>query len=80
MQMPEARMIVLGNPAVGTPCCRWLRLSLHLPARVRVRATPAGREVLLHDPHLLAARYGLKAEQVGGLAGFSRMVEDVLKG
>ena len=78
MQMPEARMIILGNPAVGTPCCRWLRLALHLPARVR--ATPAGREVLLLDPHLLAARYGLKAEQVGGLAGFSRMVEGVLKG
>ena len=80
MQMPEARMIILGNPAVGTPCCRWLRLSLHLPAQVRVRATPAGRDVLLHDPPLLAARYGLKAEQVGGLAGFSRMVEGVLKG
>ncbi len=80
MEMPETQVIILGSPAVGTPMMVAAPdLALDLPARVLVRATSTGSEVLLNDPQLLAARYGLKVEQVSGLGGISRLVEGALK-
>ncbi|MHB8555432.1 MAG: DUF302 domain-containing protein [Candidatus Dormibacteria bacterium] len=80
MEMPETQVMILGSPAVGTPMMVAAPdLALDLPARVLVRATSTGSEVLLNDPQLLAARYGLNVEQVSGLGGISRLVEGALK-
>ncbi|MHB1525786.1 MAG: hypothetical protein ACYCZN_05865 [Candidatus Dormibacteria bacterium] len=73
-------MIILGSPAVGTPVMVAAPdLARDLPARALARATSIGSEVLLNDPQLLAAHYGLNVEQGGGSVGISRSVEAALR-
>ena len=81
LEMPETQVVILGNPKAGTQLMLQApALAIDLPIRVLVRAKPPGSEVLLHDPHLVASRYGLGDEQAEVLAGIARLVQAALAG
>lgn len=79
MRMPATQVVMVGNPKVGTPLMLSAPdLALDLPTRVLVRESPPGCEVVLHDPSLLAARYGLSEEQTQLLAGIAELVRTAI--
>ncbi len=79
MDMPDTRVVILGNPAAGTPAMLAAPdLALDLPTRVLVRERGdggPGSVVLFHDPAALKDRYGLSASEAGRLAGIVDIVE-----
>lgn len=73
--MPETQVVIVGNPAVGTPAMLSAPdLALALPTRLLVRAAASGTEVLFEDPAALATRYGLTPEHEAALGGISHLV------
>ncbi|MDA8357830.1 MAG: VOC family protein [Actinomycetota bacterium] len=84
LDMPETQVLIVGNPAAGTPpMLAAPDLALDLPTRVLVRqASPGapGSTVVFSDPTALARRYGLSSEQAAGLAGVVALIERALKG
>ena len=84
LDMPETRVLIVGNPAAGTAVMLAAPdLALELPTRLLVRqASPgaSGSTVVFSDPTALARRYGLTSEQVAGLVGVVSLVERALGG
>jgi glyoxylase I family protein len=82
LEMPETQVVIVGNPAAGTPpMLAAPDLALELPTRLLVRqASPGapGSTVVFSDPTALAHRYGLSSEQVAGLAGVVSLVDRAL--
>lgn len=82
LEMPEAKVLIVGNPAAGTPAMLAAPdLALELPTRLLVRQASSGASgstVVFSDPTALARRYGLSPEQVAGLAGVVSLVERAL--
>lgn len=82
LALPETQVLILGNPAAGTPAMLGAPdLALELPTRLLAREAPtgtAGSTVVSHDPEAIARRYGLAPEQVGGLEGIVVLVDRVL--
>lgn len=60
LEMPETRVIVFGNPIVGTPLMLMHPdIALDLPLKILLRETPSGCELLYTYPETLAARYSI---------------------
>jgi glyoxylase I family protein len=82
MEMPETQLLIVGNPAVGTPAMLAAPdLALELPTRLLVRqASPGGTgsTVVFSDPTVVAHRYGLGLEHVAGLAAIAGLVDRAL--
>lgn len=80
LELPPTTVLIFGNPAVGTPLMLAApSLALDLPSRVLVRRQATGTvEMIYLDPAALAERHGLAADEVTGLAGLVRIVDDVL--
>ncbi|MHB1595722.1 MAG: VOC family protein [Streptosporangiaceae bacterium] len=80
--MPETQVVIVGNPAAGTPAMLAAPdLALELPTRLLVRQTSpgaSGSTVVFSDPIALARRYGLSSEQVAGLASIAGLVDRAL--
>ncbi|MDN5790454.1 MAG: VOC family protein [Micrococcales bacterium] len=75
IDMPETQVLIVGNPAVGTPAMLAAPdLALALPTRLLVRAAASGTEVVFEDPAALATRYGLTPEHAAALGGISHLV------
>ena len=70
LQLRETTLVLLGNPAAGTPVMNDAPLvALDLPLKVLVWADDgAGTRVSYTDPASLASRYGLNNDQVAPLA------------
>lgn len=84
LDMPETQVVVLGNPAAGTPAMIAApELALDLPTRLLVReAAPEtpGSTVTFHDPAAVGRAYALPPEQVDGLQGIVALVDRALGG
>jgi len=84
LDMPETKVLIVGNPAAGTPPMLVAPdLALELPTRLLVRqAAPGapGSTVVFYDPATLAGRYGLNPEQTAGLSAIARLVDHALDG
>jgi uncharacterized protein (DUF302 family) len=84
LNMPEAKVLIVGNPAAGTPAMLAAPdLALELPTRLLVRQASrgaSGSTVLFSDPTALARRYRLNSEQVAGLVGLVSLVDRALGG
>jgi uncharacterized protein (DUF302 family)/catechol 2,3-dioxygenase-like lactoylglutathione lyase family enzyme len=82
LDMPETQVLIVGNPAAGTPpMLAAPDLALELPTRLLVRqASPGalGSTVVFSDSTTLARRYGLSSEQVAGLATIAGLVDRAL--
>jgi len=82
LDMPETQVLIVGNPAAGTPpMLAAPDLALDLPTRLLVRqASPgdSGSTIVFSDPTALARRYALSSEQVAGLAGVVSLVDRAL--
>lgn len=80
LHMPPTSVLLFGNPAVGTPLMVAAPdLALDLPSRVLVRSNAAGTaDVVYVDPTALAERHGLGDDEVAGLAGLVRIIDDAL--
>jgi uncharacterized protein (DUF302 family) len=82
LDMPETRVLIIGNPAAGTPAMLAAPdLALELPTRLLVRgASPGtpGSTVVFNDPTVLGNKYGLGPEEVAGLAGIAKLVDRAL--
>jgi len=82
LDMPETQVLIVGNPAAGTPAMLAAPdLALELPTRLLVRQTAPGisnSTIVFSDPTALARRYGLSSEQVAGLAGVVSLVDGTL--
>ena len=82
LDMPETKVLIVGNPAAGTPAMIAAPdLALELPTRLLVRqASPGalGSTVAFSDPNVVGRRYGLSTEQVAGLAGIGQLVDRAL--
>lgn len=82
LQMPETQVLIVGNPAVGTPAMLAAPdLALELPTRLLVRqASPGtpGSTVVFSDPAAVARRHGLDPERAAGLAAITRLVDRAL--
>ncbi|MHB1739752.1 MAG: DUF302 domain-containing protein, partial [Actinomycetes bacterium] len=82
LDMPETRVLVIGNPAAGTPAMLAAPdVALDLPTRLLVRDAPPntpGSTILFHDPGVLASRYGLGPEEAAGLEGIVTLVDRAL--
>ncbi|MGC8464090.1 MAG: VOC family protein [Acidimicrobiales bacterium] len=82
LDMPETQVLIVGNPAAGTPpMLAAPDLALELPTRLLVRQASLGAlgsTVVYSDPATLARRYGLSSEQVAGLATIAGLVDRVL--
>lgn len=80
--MPETRLVLVGNPAVGTPAMLAAPdLALELPTRILVRqglSDAPDTTVVLADPAALAGRYGLRPEEVAGLSTIVALVDRAL--
>jgi uncharacterized protein (DUF302 family)/predicted enzyme related to lactoylglutathione lyase len=80
--MPETQVLIVGNPAVGTPAMLAAPdLALELPTRLLVRQAShgaTGSTVVFPDPTVVAHRYGLGPEQAAGLAAIAGLVDRVL--
>ncbi len=83
LDMPETRVVIVGNPAVGTALMLAApTLAIELPTRLLVRETSSGAPgstVVVPDPEDIARRYELTTEQVAGLAAIARFVERALE-
>ncbi len=84
LDMPESQVVIVGNPAAGTPAMLAAPdLALELPTRVLVRQPSpdaSGSTVVFSDPTALARRYGLSSEQVAGLVGVVSLIDRALGG
>ncbi len=84
LEMPETQVLIVGNPAAGTPAMLAAPdLALELPTRLLVRQTSpgaSGSTVVFSDPTALAHRYGLSPEQIAGLATIAGLVDRALGG
>ncbi|MHB8294574.1 MAG: DUF302 domain-containing protein [Acidimicrobiales bacterium] len=82
LDMPETRVLILGNPAAGSPAMLAAPdLALDLPTRLLVREAPAGTpgaSVAFHDPASIARRHALTPAQEAGLRGIVEIVERAL--
>ena len=82
LEMPGTQVLIVGNPAAGTPAMLAAPdLALELPTRLLVRqASPGapGSTVVFSDPTALARRYGLSSEQVAGLVAIAGLVDRAL--
>ena len=82
LDMPETQVLIVGNPAAGTPpMLAAPDLALELPTRLLVRQASLGAlgsTVMFSDPTTLARRYGLSSEQVAGLATIAGLVDRAL--
>ncbi len=82
LDMPETQLLIVGNPAIGTPAMLAAPdLALELPTRILVRqASPgtAGSTVVFSDPTVVARRFRLAPEQAAGLAAIAGLVDRVL--
>jgi glyoxylase I family protein len=82
LEMPETQVLIVGNPAAGTPpMLAAPDLALELPTRLLVRQASPGASnstIVFYDPDALARRYGLSSEQVAGLAGVVSLVDRAL--
>lgn len=80
LQMPETSVVILGNPKAGTSLMlAHPDLALDLPTRVLVREGPAGCEVLLMDPEVIAARYGLERDQTEVLTKLVSLITSAIE-
>ncbi|MDN5763685.1 MAG: DUF302 domain-containing protein [Microlunatus sp.] len=81
LELPPTSVLIFGNPAVGTPVMLAApSLALDLPSRILVRSTVNRTvDVIYLDPAELAERHGLAGDDVTGLAGLVRIVDDVLR-
>jgi uncharacterized protein (DUF302 family) len=81
-EMPDTQVLIVGNPAVGTPAMLAAPdLALELPTRILVRAASPGHPgsmVLIADPVAVAQRYGLGHEVAAGLASVVGLVDRAL--
>jgi glyoxylase I family protein len=80
--MAETQVLIVGNPAAGTPAMLAAPdPALELPTRLLVRqAAPGGTgsTVVFSDPAVVAHRYGLGAEHAAGLASIVALVDRAL--
>ncbi len=87
LEMPDTQVLLVGNPAVGTPAMQAAPdLALDLPTRVLVRQAPSpegapgtpGSAVVFADPVAVGRRYRLSREQVAGLSAITGLVDRAL--
>ncbi len=83
LDMPETQVILVGNPAAGTPAMvEAPDLALDLPTRILVREAPSGTlgsTVLFHDPGDIARKHALAPPQADRLRGVVALVDDALE-
>lgn len=82
LDMPETQLLLVGNPAIGTPAMLAAPdLAPELPTRILVRQAfsgTAGSTVVFSDPTVVARRFRLAPEQAAGLAAIAGLVDRVL--
>ncbi len=82
LDMPDTQLLIVGNPAAGTPVMLAApNLALELPTRLLVRQgsrNASGSTVVFSDPTVVARRYGLTSEQVVGLTRIVAVVDRAL--
>lgn len=80
LKMPETRVVILGNPVVGTPLMLTEPdIALDLPLRILIRATSKGCEVLYTPPAVVASRYGVDAS-LPEIQKITAFLENLCKG
>jgi uncharacterized protein (DUF302 family) len=76
LELRETKLVVPGNPRVGTPIMQASPLAgLDLPLKVLVRADPGRTCVSYTAPAELAARYRLSDELAAGLLGIDALTD-----
>jgi uncharacterized protein (DUF302 family) len=81
LQLRETRVVIFGSPTAGTAVMEAVPLAaLDLPLKVLVWADGDQTRVSYTPPVSLAARYGLRADLAGRLAGIEVVVEAALAG
>jgi uncharacterized protein (DUF302 family) len=82
LDMPETKVLIVGNATASTPAVVAAPdLALVLLTRLLVRQAVPGASnstIIFSDPTALARRYGLSSEQVTGLAGVASLVDQAL--
>jgi uncharacterized protein (DUF302 family) len=79
LELRETRVVIFGNPAAGTAVMEAVPLAaLDLPLKVLVWADGEQTRVSYAPPATLAARYGLRADLAGRLAGVEVVVDAAL--
>ena len=79
LELRETRVVIFGSPAAGTAVMEEVPLAaLDLPLKVLVWADGDQTRVSYAPPATLAARYGLRADLAGRLAGIEVVVEAAL--
>jgi len=83
LDMPDSRVVMLGNPAVGTPAMLAAPdLALDLPTRLLVREASPGdpaSTVVFHAPDAIAREYGLAPELRAGLEKILGIVQHAIR-
>ncbi|MHA6248913.1 DUF302 domain-containing protein [Pontibacter sp. CAU 1760] len=65
LTLPPTKLIVFGNPALGTPLLQAQQtIGIDLPQKILVYEDPSGNVKLIYnDPHYLAERHGISGQQ-----------------
>lgn len=81
LSMPEAQLLIFGNPKGGTPIMVAEPLAaLDLPLKALAWQNPEGRVfVSYNDPAYLRDRFDLNAELMKPIAGLGNLIEQVLR-
>jgi uncharacterized protein (DUF302 family) len=81
LKMPPTRVVIFGNPKIGTPVMlEHPELALDLPLRVLVRDDgEPGSVVTWQDPFYVTRRFGLGGTPPAPLAAVEVIVDDALK-
>lgn len=81
LDMPATRVVIFGNPKLGTPVMlEHPELALDLPLRVLVRDDgQPGSVVVWQDPFYVTRRFGLGGTPPAPLSAVEVIVDDALK-
>jgi uncharacterized protein (DUF302 family) len=80
LELRDTKVVIFGSPAVGTPVMQEAPLSaLELPLRVLVWADGPQTKLSYTAPAAFAARYGLDAGLMTGLAGIDALTSAVIE-
>jgi len=81
LELRDTKVVIFGNPTAGTQVMDAAPLAaLDLPLKVLIWADAGQTRVSYAPPATLAARYGLRAELAGRLAGVEIVVAAALAG
>ncbi len=64
LQLEDTRIIMFGNPKLGTPLMQASpTVAIDLPQKITVYATPSGTKIAYNDPMYLKARHDIRDKE-----------------